>query len=97
MRAPPSLSVTARVQGRAALGEPQLVVEVVSPAADLALVVHVEHADAGELEPPPLAVEVPTVEALGADRLAAAEDVAELPLDSLREVEDALDDLADVG
>src|SRR5262249_50682873 len=82
--------------GRAAFREPQLVVEIVSPTADLALVVHVEHADAGQLESPSFAVEIPTVETLRADRLAATEDVAQLPLDPLRALEDPLDDFPHV-
>src|SRR5262249_45362502 len=89
---PPPLDV----QSRTAILEPHLVVEVVAPTADLALVVQVEHADARQLEPPPLAIEIPTVEAFRADRVAAAEHVEQLPFDLLGEVHDALDDLPDV-
>ena len=68
------------MQGRSAVGEPHAIVKIIAPATDLAGIIHIEHADAGQFESPALAVEIPTVEALSDNGIAPTEAIAQFPV-----------------
>ena len=87
---------TSDMQRRAAVLKPELVVEIIAPTADFAVCIEVEHSDAWQLQTPSATIEIPTIEALGANRVTAPEDVQQFPLNFPGAFEDALDYLANV-
>src|SRR5437870_8833611 len=85
------------MQGRPAVLEPQAIVEIIAPAADFACGIEIEHPNAREFETPTVAVEIPAVEALGNNRIAATEAGAQFPVHPARELHDACDNYAYVA
>src|SRR5262245_8998859 len=82
------------MQGRSAVSEPHTVVKIIAPAADLADLIEIEHADTGEFEAPASAVEIPAVETLSDDRIPTTETVTQFPVHLGRQLHDARDDFS---
>src|ERR1700687_860222 len=87
---------TLDMEPRTASFATELVVEVIAPTANFAIGVEIEHSDARQLETPSLAVEIPAVQALGTNRVAAPKHVEQFPFHLSGLVEDALNNLANV-
>ena len=85
------------MQCRTAVFKPEPVVEVIAPAADFPACIEIEHSDAWQLQAPPATIEIPAIEALGTNRVAAAKNIEQFPFNFSGAIKDALDYLANVS